>query len=571
MDTRGSGPAALAPQPGAHTTPRVRRQLVVAGVAVLAAGLWLALAAGGALAKDVAIKQFVVPLPIMKFATPTSLDPMTMSPTYHIVMSQFTQKMAANLPPTRVWGYGGSVPGPVIAVTKDVPATITWDNQLPATPLLAIDHTIPGAESSLPDVRAVVHVHGAHVPPQIDGLPDQWYTPGHSVTNTYPDAQRGANLIYHDHAIGVTRLNVYAGLIGGFVIVDPAEAKLNLPSGNADVALVVQDKTFNRDPKSPNFGQLYYPAKWVPEYFGDTITVNGMAWPFQNVQPRKYRLRVWDGANDRFFDFRFSNGMKFWQIGTDGGLLAHPVPLKHLLLGPGERADLVVDFSHSRGQHILLTNSAKTPYPSGDKVSPRTTGRVMQFRVSSTPVKDTSSLPQTLSTDVPSAAKMVAAAVQTRDITLSEVPDLTHPDPEAPNEYQPMPLLEGKSYMDPVDITPKLGTTEVWRYINTTGDMHPMHEHDVMNRIVARIPFDVGRWWRDKVNGTLKDITAYYTGKPQPPAPNEDGWKDTVQCPPGYVTEIVLQFTDFTGSYVLHCHILSHEEHDMMRPFEVMP
>jgi len=272
-----------------------------------------------------------------------------------------------------------------------------------------------------------------------------------------------------------------------------------------------------------------------------------------------------------FFNFRFSNGMSFWQIGTDDGLLAHPVRLHHLLLGPGERADLVVSFAGHKGRRILLTNNATTPYPGGDEVDPATTGRVMQFRVSTAAVNDMSSLPKTLATDVPSAAGLALQAVQTRDITLSEVPDLSHPDPEAPNEYKPEPLLEGKTFMDAVDITPKLGTTEVWRYINTTGDTHPMHEHDVMNRIVARIPFNATAYWRDSINGTLKDLKTYFTGPAQMAKPNENGWKDTVQCPPGFVTEIAMTFNDYVGTYVLHCHILSHEEHDMMRPFQVMP
>jgi len=554
------------------SSKRSRHAALVLGIVTMLA----VVAVAGPLARRadahvVNIGQFVDPLPIPVFATPTSLDPVTGAPTYKIVMSQFKQKMAHNLPATWVWGYGGSTPGPVIAVTKGLPATITWDNELPTTSLLRVDHSIPGADFALPDVRAVVHVHGAHVPPAIDGLPDQWFTPGHSVTNTYPNDQRAANLIYHDHAMGVTRLNVYAGLIGGFVIVDPAQAPLNLPSGKFDIPLVVQDRTFYRHPDSPNFGQLYYPAKWVPEFFGNTIIVNGKVWPYENVAARKYRFRVWNGANDRFFNFRFSNGMSFWQIGTDGGLLAHPVRLHHLLLGPGERADLVVSFAGHKGRRILLTNNATTPYPGGDEVDPATTGRVMQFRVSTAAVNDTSSLPKTLATDVPSAAGLALQAVQTRDITLSEVPDLSHPDPEAPNEYKPEPLLEGKTFMDAVDITPKLGTTEVWRYINTTGDTHPMHEHDVMNRIVARIPFNVTAYWRDSINGTLKDLKTYFTGPAQMAKPNENGWKDTVQCPPGFVTEIAMTFSDYVGTYVLHCHILSHEEHDMMRPFQVMP
>ncbi len=333
----------------------------------------------------------------------------------------------------------------------------------------------------------------------------------------------------------------------------------------------MQDRTFNRNPASANFGQLIYPAKWVPEYFGQAMIVNGKAWPYQNVQPRKYRYRVWNGCNDRVLDFQFSNGMTFWQIGTDGGLLEHPAPLTHLVISPGERADLVVDFSKAKGQRLVLTNSATTPYPYGDAVNESTTAKIMQFRVSKNAVTDPSSLPQDLSNDIPSAASLVAQASQTRDITLSEVPDPTHPDPSSPGDYLPMPLLEAKLFGAPVDVTPTLGSTEVWRYINLTGDTHPIHQHDVMNRIVDRIPFNFGAYAYDKANNQLKPLEDYYLGPPIPPAANEDGWKDTVQCPPGFVTEIALTFTDFTGSYVFHCHILSHEEHDMMRPFQVLP
>jgi len=547
------------------------RATTLVGVGLCLAFTLLCAGPRAALAHEkVTITQFVDPLPMLPVAQPTSVDP-DGTQHYDIVMTQFQQQMAHGLPPTTVWGYNGSVPGPIIAVTKGVPAVITWDNELPLVPLLTIDHLLMGADLLTPDVRTVVHVHGAHVPPAIDGLPEQWFTPGHSVTNTYPNAQRAADLIYHDHALGVTRLNVYAGLIGGYVIVDPLEAALKLPAGKFDVALVVQDKTFNRNPDSPRFGQLVYPARWVPEYFGNTITVNGNAWPYEKVQARKYRFRVYNGANDRFFYFRFSNGMSFWQIGTDGGLLAHPAKISRLLLGPGERADIVVNFTTHRGEHILLRNTAATPYPTGDPDDPGTTGRVMQFRVGTARVSDPSRLPATLSTDIPTAASLVSQAVQTRDITLSEIPDLTHPNPAQPGAYLPEPLLEGLHYDDPVTITPKLGTTEIWRYVNLTMDAHPMHEHDVMNRIVARIPFDALAYWHDKVLDRLKPLEHYFTGPPVKPSAREDGWKDTVRCPPGYVTEVVMTFTDFTGSYVYHCHILAHEEHDMMRPFEVVP
>ena len=518
-------------------------------------------------AHQITIQQFKVALPIPAVVQPTSVDQDGV-PHYTITMTQFQQKMAANLPPTTMWGYNGYTPGPIIAAVTGQPIRVTWVNDLPAKHLLAIDYTIPGAGLDMPEVRTVVHVHGMHVAPEGDGLPEQWFTPGHSKTVTYPNAQRAANLIFHDHAMGITRLNVYAGLIGAYVIVDPAQDALGLPSGANDVPLVIQDKTFFREAGSPDLGKLSYPTSWVPEYFGDTMLVNGMAWPFQDVKAQLYRFRVYNGCNDRFLKMRFSNGMSFWQIGTDGGLLAHRVKISSLELGPGQRADLVVDFAGQEGKRLVLLNSAKTPYPDGDPVDAKTTGRIMQFRVGGK-TTDTARVPYVLSTDVPSGKSLAQQAVQTRDITLGEVDDPTHVDPSG--GFYPMPLLEGKTYEDAVTIKPKLGTTEVWRYVNLTGDTHPMHEHDVMNRIVDRIPFNADRYEADQRAGKLKPLPAYYTGRPVPPLANENGWKDTVTCPPGYVTEIALTFTDYLGTYVYHCHILSHEEHDMMRPFEVVP
>jgi spore coat protein A, manganese oxidase len=556
----------LRPRP-APTRGRLRLWLV-AGLLVGAALLLAGALAQDAGAAPVRITQFAEPLPIPAVAQPTSIEG-DGTPVYTITMTQFLQKMAANLPPTWMWGYDGYTPGPVIVAPRGQQIKVNWVNDLPTTHLLPIDHSLMGAGIDVPDVRAVVHVHGAHVPPAADGLPEDWFTPGHSVTITYPNAQRAADLIFHDHALGATRLNVYAGLIGAWLIVDPAQDALDLPSGQYDVPLIVQDKTFYRDSSSPDFGRLAYPAGWVPEYFGDTILVNGMAWPYMKVEARKYRFRIYGGGNDRYFNFRFSNDMSFKVIGTDGGLLAHPARVRHLLLGPGQRADVVVDFAKAEGRRILLTNDARTPYPDGDPVGPRTTGRVMQFRVADQDVNDPSRVPATLATDVPTAASLVAQSVKTRDITLSEVDDVVHPDPAG--GFYPMPLLEGLHYDDPVTITPKLGTTEVWRYINTTGDLHPIHQHDVMNRIVKRIPFDGEQYEADLQAGVLKPFRHYVMGPAQPARPWEDGWKDTVNCPPNFVTVVVMTFTDFTGAYVLHCHILAHEEHDMMRPFEVLP
>ncbi len=227
----------------------------------------------------------------------------------------------------------------------------------------------------------MIHLHGAKAAPDSDGYPENWYVPGKSAMYHYPNNQDAALLWYHDHALGINRLNVVAGLLGAFLIRDPVEDSLNLPSGKYEIPLIIYDRMFDEQ------SQLYYPvspvpnAPWVPEFFGDAILVNGKLLPYLEVEPRKYRFRVLNGANGRFFHLSLSNGQLFHQIGTDQGLLPAPVPLDRLLLAPSERADLVVDFTDHAGEQIVLKNDAFT---------------LMQFRVSQNKIRDTSSLPPTL-------------------------------------------------------------------------------------------------------------------------------------------------------------------------------
>jgi spore coat protein A len=311
-------------------------------------------------------------------------------------MKEFRQKLHAQMPPTRLWGYQGWYPGPTIEAQSGVPLLVNWSSQLPTSHFLPVDHTIHGAGSNVPDVRTVVHLHGHKVLPESDGYPEAWFTSdGHTGPDfrvgpyIYPNDQSATMQWYHDHALGITRLNVYAGLAGMYFIRSAEETALNLPSGEYEIPLLIQDRSFFPD------GSLQYPiAKathdfWVPEFFGDTVLVNGKAWPYLEVEPRKYRFRIVNGSNARFYRMRLvtadargntvgSPGPLIHQIGTDGGLLPGPVVVDELLIAPAERFDLIIDFADFAGANLVLTNDAPAPFPDGDDIIP---DQVMLFRV----------------------------------------------------------------------------------------------------------------------------------------------------------------------------------------------
>ena len=393
-----------------------------------------------------------------------------------------------------------------------------------------------GAEIGVPDSRTVVHVHGAKVPPESDGWPMDWYAPGKSATYRYPNQQEPALLWYHDHAMGINRLNIYAGMAGLYVIRDSFEDALNLPKGEFEIPLVLMDRMFRTD------GQLYYPVgqlvgyPWVPEFQGNSTLINGKILPYLEVQPRKYRFRVLNASNSRFYFLSLDNNAPFQQIGSDQGLLCAPAAVSRLELAPAERADLVIDFSEHRGKNLLLKNLITT---------------LMQFRVANTPVADPSSLPQVLR---PVQRLAEASAILTRRLTLEELDNLVD---------EPMVhLLDGKHWHDPVSEKPVLGTTEIWEFLNLTDDTHPIHLHLVRFQILDRRQIDVpARMYHNKL---------IYMSDPSQPEQNEMGWKDTVRATPGTSTRIIVNFGGYTGRYVWHCHILEHEDNEMMRPYEVM-
>ncbi len=253
---------------------------------------------------------------------PSPENPALQLPYYRMAMRPIESKVHRDLPATRMWGFGSSSPGPTFETRSNHGLIVEWVNELPQRHFLPIDHTLHGAEAKLPAVRSVIHLHGGKTPPDSDGYPEHWYVPGKSATFHYPNRQDAAMLFYHDHTMGINRLNIYAGLQGMYFIRDEAEDALKLPQGKYEIPLLVYDRFLLPD------GQLEYPvspkpeAPWVPEVFGNAILVNGKLFPYLDVEPRKYRFRLMNGSNGRFYRFSLGKLLTFQQIGTEQGFLA---------------------------------------------------------------------------------------------------------------------------------------------------------------------------------------------------------------------------------------------------------
>jgi spore coat protein A len=498
-----------------------------------------------------------------------------------IRMRAFHHRAHRDLPATPMWGYEGMWPGPTIEVQRGDAASVKWVNQLPARHFLPLDYTVHGEGRDTPEVRTVTHVHGARVLPESDGYPDAWVTSDGRFGAVraadpcqYPNEQAATTLWYHDHALGITRLNVYAGLAGFYLIRDPREDALNLPRGRYEMPLMIQDRSFRPD------GSLLYPPAaggthpvWMQEFFGNTICVNGRVAPFVEVEPRKYRFRIVNGSNSRFYHLTLTpaDGMgkpngrpadapPFVQIGSDGGLLSAPVRMHYLILSPGERFDIVIDFSEHKGESLVLTNDAPAPYArGGEYVAPD----VLLFKVTRPLLgPDNSSIPDALA---PISPLDPAQAVRERILGLTEM------DRQS-DGYTMIGLLDQKHWDDPITEDPKAGSMEIWTLANATGDVHPIHLHLVQFQVLNRQPFDTKVY--------LQSGKLVFTGRPMPPESNErPAWKDTVKTYAGYVTRVIARFDLPAGTiakpgeefrYVWHCHVLEHEDNEMMRPYKIV-
>ncbi|MCC6320933.1 MAG: multicopper oxidase family protein [Phycisphaerales bacterium] len=497
---------------------------------------------------------FQDPLPIPSVAVPDSGAPGDVA-SYTIDMVQFSHQFHASLPMTTVWGYEGQYPGPTFEARRGRPVEVTWRNDLRHhnilgmplrnTHVLNIDQCLHGPDVTGRDPVTVVHLHGAHLAPESDGIPDLAFRPGQqSPVYQYPNNQQAATLWYHDHALGLTRLNVYMGLAGFYLLRDDAELSLNLPRGHNEIPLVIQDRSFT------STGALRYNDTFTDHFFGDFITVNGKVWPYLEVRQGKYRFRLLNGSNTRSYTLSMGQGsapITFHQIGTDLGLLPAPVPMTSLTLMPGERADIVVDFSGFSvlTRPITMRNSAVSPFPGGGD-GPDITN-VMQFRFTADP-GDTDPLPPSL---VPVPPINPATAVQTRQFQLQKTFDnICGHD---------MWLINSLMWSDITEF-PVLGTTEIWEWVNRSGVSHPMHVHLVQFQVLNRQDFTVGPG----------DTIVPTAGTETPPGANEQGWKDTVQATPNQITRVIMRFLDHPGTFPYHCHILDHEDHEMMRQFTVV-
>jgi spore coat protein A len=506
------------------------------------------------------LTPYLDPLPIPGVATPV-VGSAGGAATYNITMREFEQRLHSQLPPTRVWGYHDGVaalgtPGPVIEARAGQPVTVNWINDIRdfATGVprrtnhyLDVDVQkdasgnvcIMGAEDA---AKTVGHLHGGHVPAIYDGYPEATFLPGDPpVPYIYPNNQQASTLWFHDHALGITRLNVYMGLAGLYLLRDPVEDAINLPTGPNEIPLVIQDRKFNPD------GTLKYPAMYMDHWFGDKVMVNGKVWPYLDVKRGKYRFRVLNGSGSRVYTLTLrppSGTLSFTVIGNEGGLLETPARgVGSLTIGPGERYDVVVDFAgFANGDEILLQNSAGAPFPNG----PVDLTQVMKFRVTSQ-AGDTDPVPDALRTI---ERLDPAQAVQVRDFRLKQ----SGTDGCGRSMWE----INGLGWNDIVEY-PQLGTIEIWRFINDSGVVHPMHMHLVMFQVLDR-------------DGFTKDATGTIipNGRPQPPAAEERGWKDTALVGPNEILRVIARFDDYKGKYAYHCHILEHEDHEMMRQFQTV-
>jgi spore coat protein A len=527
------------------------------------------------------LTKYLEPLPVpgagIVVTTPSGLN------RYSFIQREITRTLHPHLPPTPLWAYddgsglGGQAGsfGMAVVARSGTPLTVEYTNALPETypAWLPVDTRLTPRGN---EVRLMTHLHGGFVAADSDGNPavtPNGFGAGTTQRVFYSNQtpQMPASLLwFHDHGLGATRLNVFAGLAAAYIVRDEFDTgeepnPIGIPGGAYEIPLVVQDRQFNPD------GTFLYPtsdiggATWIGEYFGDTMLVNGKVWPYLDVEPRMYRFRVLNGCNARILSLDLG-GPSLWQIGAEGGLFDVPVPMKQLVLAPAERADVLVDFSRFAGSTLVIKNHrarrpVSNPAPSLESV--------MQIRVGTTLSRRG---PASIPASLPGRRAELSDPVATRYISLNEI------DTDEPTWFL---NLNGVHFDEgPATETPRVGTVEDWVYVNMTGDTHPMHTHLVTFQVIGRTPFDVEAYEEafEGPNGVPGGIdpTPFATGPMKPPAPEERGFKDTVKANPGTFTTIRAKFDLPSGvtapqDYVHHCHIVEHEDNDMMRPFTVTP
>lgn len=505
------------------------------------------------------IEKFVDELPIPPVLTPLSQG--EDSAYYEVEMKCGSHKFHRDFDETLIYGYNGIYPGPTIETRRGETLHVKWINHLPLDHFLPVDPTLHDSGPANDEVRTVVHLHGANVAPDSDGHPMAWFSRNYAQVGDkfsrqvylYPNDQQATTLWYHDHALGITRLNLYAGLAGFYLIHDSKEEDLDLPTGKYDIPLMIQDKTFRED------GSLFYPpAPIVRAFIGNTMVVNGKVWPYLNVEPRKYRFRMLNASNTNGFDFLLLdenlNQHPFWQIGTDGGLIERSQRIEKFPLDPAERLDVIIDFSELAGKTITLRTEELNL---AGQVEPFKRD-VMQFRVGlECEGEDESEIPKKLRNfkELKASPKL-----KTRRFVMTQDGNRL--------------TINHLGFMDAATETPEIDSIEIWELASPTFNpnsplgippniTHPIHLHLVQFQILNRQDFDVNNFNEEEWINTGEGIIL---GEEHDPHPSENGWKDTVRVEPGKVTRIIVPFRNYKGEYVWHCHILEHEDNDMMRP-----
>lgn len=378
-----------------------------------------------------------------------------------------------------------------------------------------------------------IHWHGLEIPVNMDGHPSNVINQSGSFNYQYSVSQRASLSWYHPHPDGYTASQVFKGLAGIFLINDSEEAALNLPSSENEIPLVIQDKRFS------STGIVYSPSMMdnMNGYMGDKILVNGVISPFKEVSTRYYRLRILNGSNSRIYNLAFSNNIDFTIIGNDGGLLKYPITVKSILLAPGERLDVLVNFAGATiGTEIFLQSNM---FNTAGSMQGNQSFNILKFVVTKS-VTDTFSVPTKLS-DITTIA--VSSASKTRNFTITSMQMQSGMMGQNGGGHQ----INGKVYdKNRIDEYVAANTTEIWTIDNSQGmEPHPMHIHALHFQVL------------DRTGGRNQLIASEY------------GWKDTVLVMPGEKVRVIVPFSSLTGTYVFHCHNLEHEDNGMMLQFQV--
>ncbi|MFI6219256.1 multicopper oxidase family protein [Nocardia salmonicida] len=535
-----------------------------------------------------------------------------------LVAETATHRFHRDLPPSPSLGYNGmSYLGPTIEHPAGTPLRLRFANRMTTHPLAAdMDTSLHGVAESFRTVPpSSLHLHGGVTPPDSDGHPEQLVYPGGDIDHDFPLAQDTGHLWYHDHAMGITRVNVYAGLAGMLLLRDEFDTgrpdnPLGLPAGEFEVPLVLQEKLFTADGRHSVRSTPVVPeGGWEGGAVGDIGLVNGKIWPYLPVARGLYRFRVLNAASFSVWNLFFGNRMRFWVIGNDHGLLDVPVATHELRLAPGERVDLLVDFAElAPGETVELRND-EAPVSQAAILGEVAMPRFCQFRVEDRPGFP-GGVPERLrgGAGLPPLLPPIETPTVIRDVTVSQPYELRVPPA--------IMSLNNLTFSSPDIEMPRQGTVEQWNIINITPDPHPIHLHLVTFRILGRTPLrtvdyqlahpqpPVGRKWAPSAEGFL-------AGPMVAPQPWEAGAKDIVRVDGGTVTSIIVRFptaaelgfdpdapfrrrvaTERVGGdahtghrapdhaghqhddlrgYVWHCHLLDHEDHDMMLKYRIVP